>query len=327
MLWNDASLVAYENATEQDFYNFDLKLAQVLERFFTFGTWKSCWRRTTLRVYADETHGALLTLPRGFETCEQFQPACIEKAPIYSRFHEFAGFCCLTSNGQNRRGWIPCESGLKLYSDSAQTFRIPEGTFTLKIYGTETLSGQIKFSGGLDQNGVELFSTETLTITSGPTSGSQEFTQLPFIQKTVTTNPVYLVAVDVDTSEESAIGVYAPGETIPEYRQYLISAGADGDSVNCICKLKLVIPTSQNDIVVPNNIGALKQGLKALQYEEKSDQERAGRAWGPNYPRDNPGVLAGAIDLLDAELESLSEAEIPQFNMVEYGAGTVVNVI
>lgn len=330
MLWPYASNVAYENADAQDIADFDLRLAVGLERLFIAGTWKSMWREITLTVYSDDTHGALLTLPRGFETVEQFKPVCGIAQPVYSRFHQFPAFSIVTQSGTIRQGWIPCHRGLKLFNDSAQTFRIPEGDFKLRA-GIPAPAGpgvppspKLYLSGGWTGE-EELFGDVTLDLLSNETT-TFFYSQMPFIRKDVTDQAVKLYAVDADDNA-TLIAVYAPGETTPEYRQYRISGSEDETTVVCICKLRLTIPSNDNDIVIPNNINALTEALYSIQYRDRNDHERERQAIGPNYPQQNAGVKWGAIDWLDAELQTLSESEIPAFEMSGYGAGDICNVI
>ena len=84
---------------------------------------------------------------------------------------------------------------------------------------------------------------------------------------------------------------------------------------------------SDDDEVIPSNLGALKLGLMALQYEDKSDPERAALFFGPNYP-ERTGRMAGALDLLDKEREEAEQAEVPAIVFhTNFGAGNVPNLI
>lgn len=85
--------------------------------------------------------------------------------------------------------------------------------------------------------------------------------------------------------------------------------------VIAICKRAYVPLSSDNDPVIPDNTGALKLGLMALQYEDKSDRDRAIPFWNDGYA------------LLDIEREEIEQAEVPVFNVRgDFGAGQIVNV-
>lgn len=329
-LWNYGSNAVYLDATVSQIGEFDFKLMQVVERFYTLGTWRNMWRRIDLAIYDNK-----LTLPRGFDTCRQIA-ACSNSAPIYSQFHRFAG-CGVSVDGASRTGLLSgWYTGLRLTDEMAQTFITPTGTFTLRAVATEVNATGLTLIGGFDQDENELFGEITLATINGATNTTQQFTKMPQIKKAVTSNAVLLYAVDTTTSVATLVASYAPGETIPNYRQYDaagFSSDADDDGVaddppvvSAICKLGFVAAISINDLIVPGNLGALKLGLQALGFEDKVDGSNAGLYWGPNYPSKNPGKMAGAIDLLDAELEELQSAETPVFNVSpDWACGSIHN--
>jgi hypothetical protein len=314
-LWKYGSSVPYSTATSTDIGEFDFKLMQVVERFFTLGTWRNMWRRINLAVY-----DCRITLPRGFDTCRQVA-SCGGVTPIYSQFHRFTGFGLAVSPldiGQSGigPGWF---SGLRLVDEAAQTFRIPSGTFTLRAVATEVNADGFTFIGGFDADENELFGEIPLPFVNGAANGTQHYTSLPRIEKAVTTNPVLLYAVDTTTAVATLLGAFAPGETHPAYRQYSVAGlttedpDADPAVVSAICKLGFVPAVAANDLIVPGNIGALKLGLQALAFEDKVDPANAGIYWGPNFPDRASGKMSGAIDLLDAELEELQAGETQTF--------------
>lgn len=318
-LWKHASAVPYSTASAGDIADFDSKLNQVVERFFTLGTWRNMWRRLNLAVY-----DCRLTLPRGLDTCRQVA-SCGGVTPIYSQFHRFVGFG-LPVSPLDGAGWF---SGLRLVDENAQTFRIPTGTFTLRAVATEVNAAGFTLIGGFDANENELFGEITLAFVNGAANGAQHYTQLPRIEKAVTANPVLLYAVDVTTAVATLIASYAPGETQPAYRQYSVAGITTEDPVtdppvvSAICKLGFVPAVSNNDLITPANIGALRLGLMALQFEEKVDPANAALFWGPNFP-ERTGKMHGAIDLLDSELEELQASETQTFNFsTDFACGSV----
>lgn len=307
-LWKYGSNVPYATASANDIGDFDFKLMQVVERFFTLGTWRNMWRRLNLAIY-DNT----LTLPRGLDTCRQIA-SCGGVTPIYSQFHRFVGFG-LAFDPLDTAGWY---NGLTLIDEQAQTFRTPTGTFTLRAVATEVNDDGFTFVGGFDENDSELFGEITLAFVNGAANGTQEYTQLPRIEKAVTTNPVLLYAVDTTTAEATLISSFAPGETQPAYRQYSIAGVAsetdDPPVVSAICKLGFILAVSSNDLIIPGNIGALKLGLMSIQYEDKTD------------PANAKIYMANAIALLDAELEELQAAEMPAIHFSpDFACGNVRN--
>lgn len=287
---------------------FDSKVAQVCERFFTIGTFKSMWNRINLAVYDSR-----LTIPRGFETCRYIDSFCGGPVPIYSQFHRFAGW------GVAVDPLFSQPTGLRLIDENAQTFRIPTGTYTLRAVATESADPGLTLLGGFDENETEIFNSVNLALTNGANNATQQYTALPYIQKVATTNPVLLYSVDTTTLEATLIASYAPGETIPEYRQYAIGCVAsdtdDPPIVTAICKLAFVPAITANDLVIPGNMGALKLGLMSIQFEDKVDATNADT------------YMNRAIELLDSELKELDMGEQMAFSVSPtFGAGGIINV-
>jgi hypothetical protein len=289
---------------------------QVVERFFSLGTWRNMWRRLDLTVY-DNT----LTIPRGFDTCRAIGACGGGPAPIYSQFHRFAGYGVAVDPvgnfGPIGSDWF---GGLRLIDESAQTFRKPTGTFTLRAVAQEANATGFTFIGGRDQNGTELFGQTTLAFVNGAADGTQQYTRLPEIQKAVTSKAVLLYSVDTTSGVATLLASYAPGETIPSYRQYSAHGlttdnnqdGISDQTLSAICKLAFCPALSPNDLVIPGNLGSLKLGLMSLGYEEHTD------------PQNAKIYMDNAIALLDAELGELEGAEAPAMNFSrDYGCGSI----
>ena len=272
------------------------------------------WKRPILKVF-----GNTLTLPRGFDTCRGVESVHGCPIPLYSAFHAFVAY--------GRTSWLDwgtgyAHHGLTLINEAAQTFVHPVGTYTLRAVATEVQNPGITLIGGFDENDAEILGSVSLPLINGASDTTQQYVKLPEIQKVVTANAVSLYSVDTTTSVATLIANYAPGETTPNYRQYSIGHGMDGKLVRALCKLGFEPAITGNDLVMPGMMGALKLGLMALQYEEKTDPQNAAIYWGPSRPK-----FIGAIDLLDSEIEELDSAEQPAFNVSpNYGAGSVINV-
>lgn len=287
---------------------------QVVERFFTLGTWRNMWRRLDLAIY-----DCRLTIPRGFDTCRQVAICNGSSAPIYSQFHRFAAYGVSVDPVLDGGNWV---AGLRLLDENAQTFRIPSGTFTLRAVASEVSAEGFTFVDGFDADGNEIFGETTLAFVDGTSDGTQQYTKLPHIQKAITTSPVRLYAVDVDSGEATLIASYAPGETIPSYRQYSAAGFVSGNPtatdsptvVSAICKLGFAPSVSANDLVIPSLVGALKLGLQALSYEDRTDPKNSEIYW------------KNAVGLLDAELQELQASEQPSIAFSpEFGCGSVRN--
>jgi hypothetical protein len=204
-------------------------------------------------------------------------------------------------------------------NDNAQTFLDPEAPFTLRIKSSTVGDNGllVKLFGGRDPNGLEYFDSVSLTITSGsPANTTRQYSVLPMINKAVTTGQVDLYSVDT-LAVETQIATYAPGETIPAYKRYRINNWIDSQTTVelALCKLAYVPVVADTDIVVPGIYGALKHGLKALSYEDTSDDNQDA-SWTRAYK-----VLNDDRHQLDGEV-TMTVNVSPQF-----GAGSICNVM
>lgn len=284
-------------------------LNQAQERLMNVGTWSECW----VSVPNMPIYNGFITLPRRFKTLAGVNLCCGPR-PIYSRFWKF-------SDATRSRPWA---NAVTPVSDTAQTFLEPTGTYYLRIKSsTSADNGKLAtFIGGLDANGAELFSTNTLTIVSGsPATTAQSFTALPRISKVLTTGQVDLYSVDTTTGDETYIATYAPWETLPGYKRYEIIRNAEAPSASdpttaeCICNLAYVPAVNDTDLIVPGVLGGLKHALKALTYEDNSD-DRQDAEW------------KRAEQALDEARDSDDGVTISTFRFDEnFGAGSIQNVL
>lgn len=215
-------------------------------------------------------------------------------------------------------------------TDSAQVFLdpswIPSLAYTLRIKSSTSADNtiQVSFIGGYDNSTtpVELFSTAQLTITAGsPATTTQQYTQLPRISKPLTTGQVDLYSVDVASGAETYIATYAPWETDPCYKRYEIIQQAefptptDATTAECLCNLASVPVVNDSDLVIPGVLGALKHGLKALTYEDTSD-DRQDAEW------------TRAEKAADEARDSDDGITVPTFRFdPDFGAGSILNPI
>ena len=273
-------------------------LNQVQERFFTLGRW------TGMQEVLDfPSQNGYITLPR---RCESVLGAQIAQAPahIFGRHHEFSvggpglypdhmtqrlladmgsGFCTALD--------LPGPSRLKVVSSAADTTPL-------------MLSESGSVSGGVPaQSGSE-------SVAPGATS-VRTFASLDFVVKPPTTGTISLYAVDPGTLVETLVARYEPGETAPSYRRYKVTGVESVDAVRVICKRRFVPTVSLNDEVFPGNIGALKHGLLALNYEDQGDIERSRASWGM------------ALELLQGDLKQERGGELTVARRSGFGVGKI----
>lgn len=267
------------------------------------GRWSNCW----VRVSAIPIYNNTITVPRRFATCAGVN-LCAGPRPVYSRFWAFT---------VSQRS-VQCSNGVTPINDQAQTFIDPDGTYYLRI--KSSVAGDntklVTLFGGLDSTGVELFDSVTLTITAGsPATTARSFTSLPRISKVLTTGQVDLYSVDTTSAVETLIATYAPYETLPGYKQYEIENIGNETSADCLCDLAYVPAINDTDLITPGVLGGLKHGLKALAYEDTSD-DRQDQEW------------ARSEKTLDDARDSGDGFTIPTFRFDEnFGAGSIYNVM
>lgn len=328
VLWRYASNVPYATASDDDIKQFDDTLNRLCERLLIEGKWRSCFRRVTL-----QTHNQTLTLPRNLSTCLGADSLCPNSGSgfpinIYSRWYEFAASGVgLTSDSARAcaiRGLIPL-------TDSAQTFADPTGTFYLRAKSTVASGRGITLSGGLDENGDPIDGNVKLLIANGTTTTTQKYTEMPTIEKAITGASVQFYSVDTTSGDETLLCVYAPSETVPQYKRYRIPSANNGDSFACICKLAFVPAINDSDLIIPSVTDALILGLMSFQFRDKNDAERSALYMGPNYPGRGDStakpVMAGAVDVLDSDRAEEDAGEIPVFQMsAGYGCSGIPQV-
>ncbi len=329
ILWPYASNVPFSTASTDDIAAFDATLNRLCERLILEGKWRGCFSKVTLN-----THGSLLTLPRNLASCLGVDPLssdsnqCGFPLNIYSRWHEWAvnglGLTSASINSCLIRGVVPV-------SDQAQTFVDPVGTFLLRAKSTAPSAG-LTLIGGADENGAAIAGHTHLSVLNGTTTTTQQFTVMPFIEKAISQQYVELYSVDILSSVETLLCVYAPSETVPAYKRYSIPNAADGDGFVCLCKIAFVPMIVDSDLVIPPVMDALILGLMSFQYRDKNDPERSALYMGPNNPERASELgrsvpISGCLDVLNSDRNEMDAGERPVFEVSrQYGAGNIRSV-
>jgi hypothetical protein len=101
------------------------------------------------------------------------------------------------------------------------------------------------------------------------------------INKDPTVSRVKLFALSLDKTEQRPIAVYAPDEVAPDYRRYKLNWCVLNQPANItIIAKRYLIPTTDPDAdLLITNIGALKNGLQALKYEDAGSEQLAETHW------------------------------------------------
>jgi len=285
------------------------RINEVCERFFVSGRWKGMM----VEVDLDATQG-YVTLPR---RCEAVLGVTVNKAPRtpFSRWYSFVpGGPGEISSGNYTGPDLVLDAG-----DNHPVFRdSPYDTFRLRVKVPSTSdrdTGNYVVLKGSDADGNPVYSGDgseglLLNLTAAENTTSQYFSTLTSVLKPLTNGYLTLWAVNA-AGQETQIGEYEPGETDIGYRRYTIkqSDNSETPTVRALCKRRNVPVLSENDDIIPDNMGALKLGLISLKYEDTNDLERATE------------YFTRALSLLNAELKESRGAQMNTLRFSPHGFG------
>lgn len=279
------------------------RINEVCERFFVSGRWKGMLVEVDLTVTDD-----YVTLPR---RCESILGVSVEKAPVtpFGRWYSFVpgGPGQIDSSSYSGPDLILDEG------DNHPTFIDPPfDSFRLRVKvpnAADRDEGNYLVCRGTDTDGKTVYTSEgeegyILSMDGAEVTSPEYFTTITSVSKPPTQGYATLWAVSPDGAEFQ-IGEYEPGETEIGYRRYRIvrATGSETPSIRALCKRRFIPAVSENDEIIPDNMGALKLGLISLKYEDTNDLERATE------------YFQRALSLLNAELK---EQRGSQFNTMRF---------
>lgn len=261
------------------------------ERVISEGKWKGTTDSLSLNVFRstdeDGAEYGYVTLPRRFGTAlgVRFKGATGWKSTsrmIHNQWFDWQpGRDCywkpssgLIDAGGGYAGFQDwsVDSYLRVKTDYAET-----GNLLIRGIGTNEES---IFTGSppsvIEGVNLSLTATSTTTMLFRANSRIQ-------VNKPATNGYVRLYSV-TPGGVETLVGLYEPGETVPSYRRYMVPKDLTADStVEVMAKIRHVDMVSDNDLVIPGNASAVKNGLNAINYEERHDQEKAQAYWARVY--------------------------------------------
>lgn len=171
------------------------------------------------------------------------------------------------------------------------------GTITVAYAGGDPSTLTIY---GYDADGLPV----QLTFSTASTV-SNVFARISRIHKEVGNSSVRVTFTTSD-AVATLIALMAPTEEETDYRRYMIGGFGEYPSSSIVARVKRRhIPFASDQDVLPiGNIGALENGMQALQYEAENDMILANQYW------------QTGIDILNGELrQSKSPAETPPFRV------------
>lgn len=274
--------------------DFEDRLNLARARLMKSGNWRDTKAKVIFNVYPDANNAAVVTLPKSLNTIlagvylnSVTGGSCGYPLPVRNSWYAFS------SGG-------PGYAGNSLYRWSVG-FEPEEGWFTtfsdwttakfvrLKFATTETNPSQFYVRGNLNGQpvytgtGAAMIEGEKLTYTGATVTSASQFDEPPYeFVKPATNGRVSMYTWDGTT--ETLVAIYDPTETVPQWRRYRVPGcsqwtEADPGQFLTICKRAYVPVTSDQDEVIPGNIGALTFGLDALLSEDARDYARAKQLW------------------------------------------------
>lgn len=266
------------------------------ERLMKSGNWRDTKAKVTFNVFPDANNNAIVTLPRSLNTilaglylnsgsdCAYGFPLRVQNS-WYSYSSGGPGYFT-DSRYRWRQGIEPEEGWFNTFADWTTPKKL-----RLKFAATEANGLVFNLRGTNDGTpiytgtGANTIEGENLTTIGATTlTTTNDFSEPPYaIAKPVTYGRVSMYTWDGTT--ETLVAIYEPTETVPMWRRYRVPGcsnwtEADPGQFLTICKRAFVPVASDNDEVIPGNLGALRFGLEALLKEDAQDFARAETMWG-----------------------------------------------
>lgn len=268
-------LPSIDNQASIDRFNTYLNLAQ--ERLINSGKWNG----TILPVRFYSPTG-MITLPRRFVSAlaakwvKESGSGNYATGPIKIRNGWFSYLNPISDlwtasywprYGYNETFFDDLGDGFVTFSNT--TFE--NYTLKLKIDNAED-AGESVIIKGKDENKEDV--SIEVALANPTVTTSQLFSgQISFFTKPMTKGSVELYAVN--GAEEEKIGSYEPTETTVSYHRYAVPNEPSVDYLDVLCKIRFVPCVYDSDEVIVSNLGALKNMLMSLKWEDEGDMERS----------------------------------------------------
>lgn len=232
-------------------------------------------------------------------------------------------------------GWCGCEARM-IGSTEAATFSdiFGDGRFVRAYCTARADVGKTIQLFGEDNHGQPLRTensdgsyTEGITITfAAPFASTSIYVRrIDRVIKDVTTGDVRLYAYNPVTDILEDLALYSPSETVPSYAKYQLHAQtwptttAPGQNTCCpsmsvvaLVKLKFIPVQVDSDLVLIQNIDALKDMLQSLRFKENGDYATAAQYEAQSIRELN-------LQLRDDNPEDQMPVEVDPFNGIGVG--------
>lgn len=245
-----------------------------------------------LPVYTDSNGQQTIALPPQFITAEYIHDN-LGDIPIRGAFARYQ---------DDRNQWSNLRHADDLGDTFCTYFNLPSsGKLFLQCPISPTPSATM-FIQGLDQNGNPV--SETMNLTSAGVTSANTYSAINGLTKSAcinTTASLYWI----NSGTNTLIGLYQGNDTNPRVRRYYICPNTTDSTILAIKVRTRFIPVNfPTDLVTPGMIGALKNGLLSIAFENSADETRKQFHWGE------------MLRILNGELaQYLGEAQLGTFQL------------
>lgn len=252
------------------------------------------WEGTLIPIQVCVRRGCI-TWPREVETVRAIN-ICGCPVPISNNWYQFLP-------GNQKNWWGTCRNNFSAFAESRMDQQVQVPSFE-DLYGSgrylrficekrEDFGKTITVYGINDATGLPIrqkvngiwIDGITLTLKVGFVSTTMTVRSVTRIQKDVTQGLVFGYGYNPTEDVMEPFGQYEPTETHPLYMRYKLSApictGRTGSSATVACgefksalalvKLAFIPAVADTDVVVIQNIDALKMLIQSIRFEEASD--------------------------------------------------------
>lgn len=282
------------------------------------------WRNTVVPIYVCVRKGCV-TFPRYVEEIRKAN-LCNNYVPVRNGWYTFLDF----NAGRNWSacgwwGWLGQETRLTqthdapTFSDIAGEGRLvrvyPQANAdigkTVKLFGVDNNDQPLRTIDGT----TGLWS-EGITITmAAPFGSSSTFVRrIDRVLKQETTAPVTMYAYNSDADVLEELATYDPGETNPVFIRYNLSADcgygtesgascSEAKPLVALVKLRFVPVKTGTDLVLVDNLDALKEMIQSVKLGEAGNPEEAAKFEARALRELNMGLRNGGDDSIPVSVE------------------------
>jgi len=259
-----------DNQLNIDKFNSYLNLAQ--ERLINSGKWNG----TILPVRFLSPDG-IITLPRKFVSILASKWVKDQASGPIQIHNNWFSYLNATTDLWSSSHWPRYGYNNTFINDIGDGFCTfkdsPYTSCTLKIELESNFdSGNSVVIQGKDTNDNPVTITHTLSFPNSTTTQVFNGT-ITMFQKPITFGRINLYAVD--GVNQTLIGSYEASETTASYHRYSVPNEPEVDYIDALCKMRYVPCITDTDEVIVSNLGALKNMLTSLRFEDEADLERS----------------------------------------------------